>query len=147
MKKNINKYETNNEYTTLIIIDNKNRITKVLVDNDDVDTLKHYSFRVNSNGYIKTQNNIYLHRLIKDVPSGYEIDHINRNKLDNRKNNLRITNHKDNCNNRYKDVLTGINKLKRLKTKPYQLRINGKHIGYYSTLEEAILEKQLYMGT
>lgn len=46
----------------------------------------------------------YVHRLIWEtfngnIPEGYEIDHINTNRSDNRLENLRIANHKENCNN------------------------------------------------
>lgn len=143
MKKNINKYEMKDDYAVLSITNQKGKTIEVIVDKDMVDTLKGYSFRENNNGYIKTGRCTYMQRLIlKDIPRDMEIDHINRNKLDNRKSNLRIVSHKDNCNNRYKDELTGINKIKRLKSKPYQLRINGKHIGYYATIEEALLNKK-----
>lgn len=47
---------------------------------------------------------IYAHRLIWEVfngeiPEGMEIDHINTNRSDNRLENLRIVNHRENCNN------------------------------------------------
>jgi len=45
---------------------------------------------------------VYLHRWIFDE-QGYDIkvDHMNHDKLDNRRENLRVTNHNDNCKNRY----------------------------------------------
>lgn len=144
--KNINKYTIKDNYAILTIINQKRESTDVLIDKDMVDILKDYSFRVNDNGYIKTKNSLYLQRLvIGDIPNGKEIDHINRNKLDNRRSNLRIVSHKDNCNNRYKDLYTGITKLSRLKSRPYKLRIGGKHIGYYSTLNEAVNKKKTLM--
>ena len=139
MKKNNNKYIIGSEFTTLIITDSKNRKIKTIVDNEKVDELKQYSFRANGNGYIKTQNNIYLHQIvIGKIDKGKEIDHINRNKLDNRLCNLRVCSHKDNCKNRLLKDLQGISKLKRLKSKPYQVRVNNIHYGYFATLEEAI---------
>lgn len=55
-------------------------------------------------GYLKAHG-VYVHRLVYEtfvgeIPDGYEIDHINRNKTDNRLENLRLVTHKQNCSNR-----------------------------------------------
>lgn len=42
----------------------------------------------------------YLHRLIMGNPEGYDIDHINHNTLDNRKENLRLFTRSENSKNR-----------------------------------------------
>lgn len=51
------------------------------------------------------QRTIMVHRLVAEAfigpcPEGCEVDHINRNRSDNRVENLRYISHKENCNNR-----------------------------------------------
>lgn len=46
---------------------------------------------------------ISLHRFIMNPPDSYEVDHINRNPLDNRRENLRICTHRQNMCNRTRD--------------------------------------------
>lgn len=100
---------------------------------------------------------MYLHQIVfGKVQRGFEIDHINRNKLDNRKANLRECRHIDNTHNRKsynKFGQQGIRKIKRNLNKSYMASIinNKKFIflGYYKTKEEAIkarekAEKNIY---
>lgn len=63
---------------------------------------------IQPNGYVRCNfpisKHITLHRLIwetfkGEIPNGYEIDHINRNRQDNRLENLRCVTHKENMNN------------------------------------------------
>lgn len=49
------------------------------------------------------QKTMRLHRFIMNCPCGMEVDHLNGNSLDNRKNNLKIVNHHENCQNRHNE--------------------------------------------
>jgi hypothetical protein len=42
---------------------------------------------------------MWLHRMIIDVPGGMMVDHINGNRLDNRRCNLRVCTNRQNCQN------------------------------------------------
>jgi hypothetical protein len=62
----------------------------------------------NEKGYLKVatkySKSTKLHRLIwetfvGEIPDGYEIDHINGVRNDNRLENLKCVTHKENCNN------------------------------------------------
>lgn len=64
---------------------------EMLLDLDDFNKFKTgvRSFTRHSQGYAVLGQK-YVHRLIMNPPEGLAIDHINMNKLDNRKENLRI---------------------------------------------------------
>lgn len=75
----------------------------VLVDADDLPIVGQHSWHLNCYGYAKSKINykhILMHRMIMgDIPSGMVIDHINGNKLDNRKANLRVCTQGQNATN------------------------------------------------
>ena len=43
-----------------------------------------------------------LHRVLLDAPARFEVDHINGDRLDNRRSNLRLVTHEQNQHNRHK---------------------------------------------
>lgn len=74
-----------------------------LVDIDDLEKLKPYTIHKVGGGYaaIAFENRtLPLHRFIMGLTnsprSAGEVDHINENKLDNRKKNLEIISHREN---------------------------------------------------
>ena len=71
-----------------------------IVDKEDYKRLAKYSWSYDSNGYAYRRKTIEpyksvlvsMHReILEYIPKGKVVDHKNRNKLDNRKENLRIT--------------------------------------------------------
>ena len=123
-----------------------------IVDDDDFVYLSQWKWVCLDTGY--PARNIYapknktritpLHRvLIRDVPKGLEVDHINRNKLDNRRENLRVVTRAVNMMNRNcYDCLwprRGVSWHKGNKLWRVQISINGKntHIGYFKNIKDA----------
>jgi len=86
------------------------------IDKDDYEKIRNYRWYINTDGYIIASDpdtakskkghsyikKIYLHRLIIDTPQNKQTDHINRDKTNNRKNNLRLCSHSENFGNRLK---------------------------------------------
>ena len=131
-----------------IITTNKN--DQILVDTQYYDFLNQWKWQVNPQGYaIRTalldnrKYNIYMHRQITGALKSGIIDHINRNKLDNRISNLRIVTLTTNNYNSKKKGKTsrfrGVHKDTRTGNFAAQITIDGKiqHIGTYKTEELA----------
>lgn len=72
-----------------------------LIDDANLEWLTQWQWRLHSRGYVvRNANRFLLHRVILDAPSGREVDHINGDKLDNRRANLRLVTHAENMQNR-----------------------------------------------
>jgi hypothetical protein len=83
-----------------------------IVDDENFDYLNQWKWRVNNCGYAnrteymgggrkhQKQRAIQMHALINNTPKGFHTDHINHNKLDNRKCNLRTATSSQNGINR-----------------------------------------------
>jgi hypothetical protein len=80
---------------------------EVLIDDEDFVILGHHSWSLSGNGYIQrhvvkddgTYTKVRLHREIMGFPD-CEVDHINGNRLDNRRNNLRLASSRINNENK-----------------------------------------------
>lgn len=88
----LNKYIEKDGVSYLLITNLKtNTITTVLLDREDIEKCKKYKWVINKQGYVEAVwKRITLHRYVLDYNGDLLVDHINRNRLDNRKNNLRI---------------------------------------------------------
>lgn len=137
-----NRIVIKNDYAEMIITDSKDCVQGVAkISLEDVEKVKGYHWSDNGNGYIRSFVNIsplYLHRYLMDCPDDLEVDHINHDKYDNRRSNLRIVSHEQNQQNNngkcYR-LITG-----RQLAKPYIARVikggEGK-CKYFATEQEA----------
>jgi hypothetical protein len=75
---------------------------KVMVDDDDYEKLKHFSWHVDKYGCVKrhtSSGHELIYRKIMNAPDDKEVDHIDGNRLNNQKSNLRLANSSQNkCN-------------------------------------------------
>ena len=76
-----------------------NEKARALIDLGDIEKVGKYRWYATEKGYVKSQNNLRLHRLVMNATEDYLVDHINRNPLDNRKSNLRMCTQAENSRN------------------------------------------------
>ena len=120
----------------------------VKVDDADFEWLVQYKWSIISSGYAMANINgkpTLMHRLINNTPQGFDTDHINMDKLDNRRVNLRVATRRQNMLN------TGPSKSNKLgvkgvsfdkwtrDSKKYRTYVRGKYIGRFKTLHDAAL--------
>jgi hypothetical protein len=78
---------------------NETSCNEVIIDTDDIIRVEKYRLNIDHKGYAANKKIGLLHRFIINATSGQFVDHINRNKLDNRKINLRIVTRSENVHN------------------------------------------------
>ena len=132
--------------------------TAFLFDAEDFDRIKDINWYRNlKNGpkrlvYIINQKGEFLHRYVLDVPSGYEVDHISCDTMDNRKCNLRVCTHQQNqcnqplqCNNT--SGVSGVSYYSRRSKYRARIKICQKdiHLGYYHSFEEVVQARNVGM--
>lgn len=78
-----------------------------MVDDDVFDQINQHNWYYNGKYAVRQsprqngkQTTIWMHRVINETPDGKDTDHINRNTLDNRRDNLRSVTRSQNCMNR-----------------------------------------------
>lgn len=106
-----------------------------LVDPADYQWLIQWNWRYH-NGYAGRQERgrvVYMHRQILDPPKTHVVDHANRNKLDNRRANLRVCTRGQNIRNQAakrgsKSPFKGVEYNRRRGKYQARIRYNGKRI-------------------
>jgi len=127
-----------------------------IVDNEDYEYLSQWKWCYHQGYAVRTINNgrkagkqitqsIRMHRVITNAPCEMLVDHVNCDKLDNRKQNLRVCDHKGNSRNRISpnqmkpDRYKGAYFVKKTKKWVAKIKLDGKkiHLGYFFTEIEA----------
>jgi hypothetical protein len=141
-----NDYEVSGDVAKIFMYDRYgNRTGTAIVDLEDLDKCLQYKWHVHkgcNTNYAKTNSKerktLTLHRFVTGYEGNLDIDHINGNGLDNRKENLRICSRSMNRLNLHRKY-QGICKLP---SGRYKARIGYNHkyiyIGTYGTIEEAL---------
>lgn len=123
----------------------------VLADLKDLTLIANHKWYLGTGGYARATAHIkgstvsesrsttnYMHRLLLGEPpqKGLQVDHINRNRLDNRRSNLRWVTHQQNCHN--STPISGFKGTKKDGAR-WTARIRNLHLGSYDTEKEAAL--------
>jgi len=142
-------YENNYAY----IILNKNNITKkILFDTEDVEKILKFKWHLHYNKHTDrydvctnvpgkhSNKRRYLNqaRYIMDCPNNLCIDHINRNPLDNRKQNLRICTHFTNNLNKGNNKSGCVGVCWDKNRNKWHVMFKEKNLGRYDNFEEAV---------
>lgn len=120
-----------------------------LVSLEDYEELSKYKWYYNNtyaSGMINGET-ILMHRYITKCPKGFVVDHINSNRLDNTRENLRITTNAMNKQNR------SISKSKKssqyhgvfFSNGKYNVTINGIRYGFFETELEAVITYDMHV--
>jgi len=126
-----------------------------IVDDEDYEKLidmgSWYAVVTNTNAYacVKKQENYIrvtycMHRIVMSAQEGLEVDHINHNGCDNRKENLRLCSRRDNS----KNIILGSNNTSGVRGVSYSkaakkwqstIKVCGEriHLGWFFSFEEA----------
>lgn len=129
---------------------------KILLDVEDVELARHYKWHVTKSQKgvlsVMSSDRVYLHQLVMGFPDNREVDHINLNRLDNRKKNLRVVTHQQNqCNQPLQSNNTsgvsGVRYYPPRKKFCARLKIaqHDIHLGYYLTFQEAVQARNVGM--
>ncbi len=137
-----------------VIFLTKNQRTTVSFE--DFDYLNQFKWHYHSKGYAtrcirlkgnwKKRKQILMHKVILkrmgiEVPEGFVSDHIDGNKLDNRRSNLRVvTPTQSNFNRLLSSSFVGVSFNKNCKK--WHARIKTKHLGYFNNKEKAIIARR-----
>lgn len=136
-----------------------------LIDKESLSLVIPYCWRLNHDGYIETHIReshvrLFQHRLIYGIDAiskNMRIDHINGNRADNRKSNLRLVTLSQNAMNRKipnnnTSGCSGVSYNKIQQRWEARIGYEGRriHLGWFDTLEEAVMARkkaeEMYYG-
>lgn len=110
------------------------------IDLDDIPKVDGTAWCLHTGGYAQSPDSRYMHRVIMDAPKGKDVDHINGDRLDNRKANLRTVTRSQNLHNRHDRPYHGVTWRKDKRKWRARITVDLKEIflGHFDTLEDAV---------
>lgn len=159
-----NKYEIRGDITVIFIRRRDGSTVETVISTRDLQIAEsidgtwtvNFDLRARS-FYVKFSRRnmvaLRLHRILLNAPSGLEVDHINHDSLDNRRENLRLATRSENrqnlkhaLRNNKSSGIRGISWHKHDKTWVVAITTQGKqkHIGRFKELEDA--KKAIYQA-
>lgn len=139
------------DYAEVVLYDKYGKeVNRAKIDTEDIDKIKEHKWFYNRSGYAETKikNKILRmqHKVFGKPSAGFDTDHINQDKLDNRKLNLRFCTRSQNMANRGK-ASTNTSGFKGVAWNKFnnkwkaQITINYKsmHLGYYKNKIKAAI--------
>lgn len=148
-----NKILLKDDYALMFLYKKEKIVAETKIDKDTVSFVKKYKWHLDGHGYVATRikNKIYrLHGLVLNNSDKNKVhDHISGNKLDNRKENLRLITQAQNVIN--KNIQSnntsgrvGVSWFKSTKKWSSYIQVDGKKIslGYFYDFEDAVRARQ-----
>lgn len=147
-KQKINEFIIKDKYAEMIIL-LKGKQYNILIDKEDIEKCKRYKWHVRKGSsllYVRANahkedisRSINLARYLTNCPRNLQVDHINRNTLDNRKSNLRCVDSFINARNKTFKENRNIYWNKSRNKYQVSVRFNNKNIsgGYFDDIEDA----------
>lgn len=86
-----------------------------IIDDEDFEHINQWCWYYSNWGYavrFEGRKSIFMHRIIAKTPKGMDTDHIDKNRLNNSKSNLRICSKRENQGNRWKPKIKTTSKYK-----------------------------------
>jgi hypothetical protein len=151
----LNEYILYDDYAEVCLYNTKSEeVARAKIDIENITICKQYKWRLKNDGYVVTTTKTnelprkttkYIHRWIMSEPDSKVIDHINHDKLDNRKCNLRVCTQTENSQNkqltdRNKSGCLGVSWSKVMNKWYARINVNGENVylGYFTNKEDAI---------
>lgn len=156
-KRDMNLYVIHDDYAEILFEDQENNIIgSTYIDLEDVNKCKEHKWMITevmgNTQYVKAiidNKNTSLHRFVLNYNGDNVVDHINRNGLDNRKNNLRIVSNSENCVNSKTRSATGEKNIY-YKNNKYQVQVirnyKSVYIETFDTIQEAIIARDTFIN-
>lgn len=141
-----NVFSIENDICKIQIYDKNHKFKcQAIIDTEDYEKVKDYKWHTKPDNYVTNGKIGSLSRIVMNVTDkSIEVDHINHDKLDNRKENLRICRHNGNGKNQQipKNNTSGHKGVIKAQTEGKwiaQIRANGQlhYLGTFNTKEEA----------